>query len=109
MLLVRSFERIAGQPNCGRSRPHSLKPMSETQKLRKQNSIPPRRPNYQTERITPAINCTKQEAASIVKKEHNEYHRKSSKLIQGEIQHSTSRTFQVKRQLNCKADAIHKT
>jgi hypothetical protein len=28
MLLVRNFERIGGQPKCGRSRPHSLKPMN---------------------------------------------------------------------------------
>ncbi len=30
MLLVRNFERIVGQPNCGWSRPHSLKPMAGT-------------------------------------------------------------------------------
>jgi hypothetical protein len=28
MLLVRNFERIGGQPNCGRSRQHSLMPMA---------------------------------------------------------------------------------
>ncbi len=32
-MLLRNFERIAGQPNCGRSRPHSLKPMGRKAKV----------------------------------------------------------------------------
>ncbi len=62
MLLVRNFERVGGQPNCCRSRPHSLKPMGAATSP----STPPRAYWYTGLREAETAETARRRASSLI-------------------------------------------